>query len=118
MTVKIRNIAQAGELLDQVVEAGANNISGIAFMIDDPSTLETNARNEALENARNRAQAMAEAVGGSLGQVLSITENIGSTPEPVFQERMMADDTAGGAVPVEPGEQTINAQVQVTFELR
>lgn len=118
VTVKIRNIAQAGELLDQVVEAGANNISGIAFTIDDPSTLETNARNAAIENARTRAQAMAEAVGGSLGQVLSITENIGSPPAPVFQERMMAADEAGGAVPVEPGEQTINAQVQVTFELR
>lgn len=118
VTVKIRDITQTGELLDNVVEVGANNVSGIGFTIDDPSALETEARNAAIADARARAEAMAQAIGGAVGQVLNITESIGSVPPPMYEQRMMAADTDGGSVPVQPGEQTITAQVQVTFELR
>ncbi len=119
VTVTIRNIAQTGELLDRVVEAGANNIGGISFTVDDPSALQTNARNVALVDAKTRADAMAQAVGGSVGQVLSITENIGQPPQ-IYEQRMAMDTSAGAssAVPVQPGQQTITAQVQVTYELR
>lgn len=120
VTVTIRNIAQTGQLLDQVVQAGANNIGGINFTVDDPSALQTNARNAALTDAKTRAEAMAQAVGGTVGQVLSVTENIGQPPQ-VFERAMAASggalaDTAN--VPIEPGQQTITAQVQVTYELR
>ncbi len=119
VTVTIRNIAQTGELLDRVVEAGANNIGGISFTVDDPSALQTNARNVALVDAKTRADAMAQAVGGSVGQVLSITENIGQPPQ-IYEQRMAMDTGAGAssAVPVQPGQHTITAQVQVTYELR
>jgi hypothetical protein len=119
VTVTIRNIVQTGELLDRVVEAGANNIGGISFTVDDPSALQTNARNAALADAKTRAEAMAQAVGGSVGQVLSITENIGSATPQFYDQRAMANETvAGSAVPIQPGQQTITAQVQVTYELR
>jgi uncharacterized protein YggE len=119
VTVTIRNITQAGELLDQVVQAGANNVSGISFTIDDPSALETTARNNALANARQRAEAMAQTLGGTLGQVLSVTENIGQPPQPLMYEGAAAAEAADAArVPVQPGQQTLTAQVQVTYELR
>ncbi len=118
VTVTIRNIAQTGQLLDQVVAAGANNIGGISFTVDDPSALQTNARNAALTDARARAEAMAQAIGGTVGQVLSVTENIGQPPQ-LFERSMAADQATGGsAVPIQPGQQTITAQVQVTYELR
>lgn len=119
VTVTIHNIAQTGELLGRVVEAGANNIGGINFTVDDPSALQTNARNAALVDAKARADAMAQAVGGTVGQVLSVTENIGQPPQ-TFERfataTAYAADTAN--VPVQPGQQTITAQVQVTYELR
>lgn len=119
VTVTIRNISQTGELLDKVVDAGANSVMGITFMIDQPSKLEQTAREAAINDARARAEAMAQTSNSALGQVLSITENIGASPPPVYPmaaERQMAADTA--MVPVQSGEQTINAQVQITFELR
>lgn len=117
LTVTIRNVSQTGDLLDKVVDAGANNISGVSFSIADPAALEQTARDAAIANARARAEAMAKAIGGTVGQVLSITENIGSQPPVPMMERAQMADSAG-SVPIQTGEQTINAQVQVTFELQ
>jgi uncharacterized protein len=117
-SVTIRNIATTGELLDNVVAAGANAIYGISFGIADPKALEGQARDAAIADARARAQTMAQAAGGSLGQILSITETIGAQPIPLMvgaSEAMLAD---AKAVPIAQGEQTVNAQVQITFELR
>lgn len=119
LNVTIREVSKAGELLDKVVDAGANNIWGMSFSIDDPTTLQGAAREKAIADARTRAEAMAKAAGATVGQVISITENIGSTPPVVYEQRMAAGaatDTA--SVPVQTGEQTITAQVQITFELR
>jgi uncharacterized protein YggE len=116
-SVVIRNIATTGELLDSVVAAGSNSIYGISFGIGDTKTLQGQARNAAIADAKVQAQAMAQAAGGSVGQILSITESIGSVPQPfmVQSEAMMAD---AKAVPVAQGEQAVSAQVQITYELR
>lgn len=116
VSVKIRNIADAGNLLDQVVDAGANNISGITFLIDDPSALQKSARDAAIADARQRAEAMAQAAGVTLGQVLQISETISTPPVYPMMRAEMAD--AAGSVPIQTGEQTITAQVQMTFEIR
>lgn len=117
VTVTIRKIAQTGELLDKVVKAGANNVWGISFGIGDPTTLQSAARDAAIADARTRAEAMAKAAQGSVGQVLTITENVGSVPQPVMMRAEAQADTAN-AVPIATGEQTVSAQVQITFELR
>jgi uncharacterized protein YggE len=118
VTVKIRNVNAAGALLDQVVDAGANNMSGISFMVDDAKALEQQAREQAIAGARSRAEAMAQAAGSSVGQVISITENIGSTPPIAFARQEAKAMAADAMVAVQPGEQTIMAQVQMTYELR
>jgi uncharacterized protein YggE len=118
VTVKIHDITRTGELLDQVVAAGANTISGVSFTVDDPKALQQNARNAALTDARARAEAMAQSIGGSLGQVLSITENIGTPPPQPYRMEMAQTGAGTSSVPIQPGEQTITAQVQVTYELR
>ena len=116
-SVVIRNIATTGELLDSVVAAGSNSIYGISFGIGDTKMLQGQARNAAITDAKAQAQAMAQAAGGSVGQILSISETIGSVPQPfmVQSEAMMAD---AKAVPDAQGEQAVSAQVQVTYDLR
>ncbi len=116
-SVTIRNIATTGTLLDSVVAAGSNSIYGISFGIGDPKSLQGEARNAAITNAKAQAEAMAQAAGGSVGQILSITESIGSVPQPMMMqsEAMMAD---AKAVPISQGEQSVSAQVQITYELR
>jgi uncharacterized protein YggE len=116
-SVTIRDIASTGTLLDSVVEAGSNSIYGISFGIGDSKALQGEARNAAIADAKVQAEAMAKAAGGSVGQILSITESIGSAPQPMFlrAEAMMAD---AKAVPIAQGEQAVSAQVQITYELR
>lgn len=116
VTVKIRQLAQAGTLLDQVVDVGANQINGISFLIDDPAPLQQTARQAAIADARRRAEAMAQAAGVQLGPILAISETISAPPVPYPMTTARAQDA--GSVPVQPGEQTITAQVQISFELR
>jgi hypothetical protein len=121
VSVTIRNLDQTGSLLDEVVQVGANRIYGISFRVDDPTALMEQARDEAIANARQKAERLAQQSGASLGEVLVITENIGSAPGPMPLGRgggMPAAEQAAADVPVEAGEQRFNTNVQVTYELR
>jgi uncharacterized protein YggE len=116
--VKIRDLQQAGDLLDQVVQAGANRVYGVSFGLADPQAALADAREAAIADARTRAEQMAQAGGANLGSVLLISETIGAQPVPMpMMEREQVLGT-GASVPIQSGEQTVSAQVQVTFELR
>ena len=112
VTVKVRAIDKAGTLLD-----GANSISGISFTVDNPRTAEDQARVAAMGDAKARAEMLARAGGTNVGDVLIITENIGSAV-PIAMPMERSAVAADGAVPVQPGEQTISISVQVTYALR
>ncbi len=118
VAVTIRNLARAGELLDQVVETGANRVYGISFGVSDPKAAQAQARTAAVADARAKADQLAKNSGTTLGPVLVITENLGAAvPVPM---PMMADARAeaGAPVPVQAGEQTITTQIQITYELK
>lgn len=115
LQVRVRNLARLGAILDVTVSQGANQLGGIAFSIDDPEALLAQARKKAMEDAIARARTYAEAAGVVLGRVMSISESSGPRPLPMVA-RMRAEDAA--AVPVEAGEHTVTAEVQVTWELR
>ena len=83
VNVTIRDLDSVGDVLDAVIEAGANDIWGITFAIDDPSEAQDEARAGAIEDALARAGALAELNGVELGPVMSVTEVIGSTPIPM-----------------------------------
>lgn len=117
VSVTIRDLDQAGTLLDQVVQVGANRVYGISFGVADPTELLTQARDKAIADARMRAGQLAQSSGNNLGDILVITESIGSTPILVPQERSFVEDTMA-SVPIQTGEQSFSAQVQVTFALR
>lgn len=117
--VVIRDLAQASTLLDEVVQVGANRIYGLHFRVADPAALQAEARGKALENARTRAEQMAQASGASLGEVLVITENIGEqNPVPFGRGGGAAVTEMAADVPVQEGEQQVHARIQVTFALR
>jgi uncharacterized protein YggE len=114
LTVTIRNVDQAGALLDQVVEVGANQIQGISFSVSDPSGLQEQARLQAIQDASARAAQLAQAANATLGKVLIITENVGSRP--LLPTAIEAVDTGAG-VPIQPGQQQVSVAVQVTYAL-
>jgi len=111
VTVRIRDIDKLPTVLDRAITAGANEMSGIEFVVSEQSKLLDQARDDAIADARRKADLYAKAAGAKLGRVLSITEE-GSAPPPRPIQALRA-----GAVPIAPGEQTLRAIVTVSYEL-
>lgn len=111
ITIRIRDIDKFPGILDRAITAGANEMSGIEFVVSEQSKLLDQARDDAVSDARRKAELYAKAAGVKLGPVTSITEEGSSPPRPVVQAMRAS------AVPVAPGEQLLRAAVTVTFEL-
>lgn len=111
VTVRIRDIDKLPTVLDRAITAGANEMSGIEFVVSEQSKLLDQARDDAIADARRKAELYAKAAGAKLGRVVSITEE-GSAPPPRPIQALRA-----GAVPIAPGEQTLRAIVTVSYEL-
>ena len=114
ISVTIRRIDSASADLAAIVSAGGNEarINSVSYSIADDSSLVSDARARAFNDARTRAQQYAELSGLSLGKVISISEAVGGGPQPVPQRAPMAAD-----VPVQPGRQTVGFSVTVVWEL-
>ena len=109
-----RDISKLGQVLDETVSLGANQIGGIEFVVSKAETLKDDARRAAVENARRRATLFAAAAGVELGEVISISENVQSVgPRGPVMARMAAD-----SVPIEAGSQALEASVQITWALK
>jgi uncharacterized protein YggE len=114
--VRVRDLARLGRVLDAVVQAGSNQISGIVFDIDDPTDLLDAARKRAVADARRRAELYAAAAGVRVGRVLTISEESLYRPPPQPLARAAAMEMQA-AVPVATGEQEPRARVHVLFGL-
>jgi uncharacterized protein len=111
VTVRIRDIGNLAAVLDSAISAGANEMSGIEFIVSEQSKLLDRARDDAIADAHRKAERYAKAAGSRLGHVVAISEE-GSAPPPRPMQALRA-----GAVPISPGEQTLRAAVTVSYEL-
>jgi uncharacterized protein YggE len=114
----IRDVDGVGGVLDAVVDAGANNIYGITFYLEDTAAAASQARAAAVRDARAKAEELATAAGASLGRVRSITEGIGPAPAPqIFAAEANAAAGRAGGAPIQVGTNEVLVTVQMTFEL-
>lgn len=114
VTVKVRDLSVLAAVLDALVKAGSNQISGIQFTFKDASSLKDQARRNAYRNARARAELYAEEAGVKLGKVQLINEGPVSVPLPRRAHRM-ATAEAASQVPIALGENEIRTTVNVVF---
>lgn len=116
--VTVREIGQIESVITTAVEAGANTIYNLNFGIDDPSALEQEARVNAVEDARARAERLAEALGVTVGEPVIITEVLqgGGIPFARF-EGMGGAGLDLASQPVSPGQLGVSVQVQITFAM-
>ena len=115
LSVRVRDLAKTGEILDKSVTLGVNQGGGVSFTNDDPSATLTEARKNAVADAMARAKTLTDAAGVSLGKIIEISEmSFAQPPMPITAK---AFDGAATAVPVEAGENAYKVQVNVTFEL-
>jgi uncharacterized protein YggE len=119
VTVIVRKIGDLGPLLDKVVQAGSNQINGIGFEVSKPDAALDEARKLATADATRKAKIYAEAMGVSLGRVMSISEGVNDQPPmPMARGKVMMADAAAAPVPVAAGEQTLSVDVNITWEIQ
>jgi uncharacterized protein YggE len=118
LSVRIRDIAKTGEILDKSVSLGVNQGGGVAFTNEDPAATREEARKKAVADAMAKAKTLSEAAGVSLGKVLEISEtSFVQPPMPMMEAKFQARDAAGAA-PIEAGENAYRVQVNLTYELK
>lgn len=120
LTVRIRDVGKAGEVLDRAVSLGVNSGGDISFGMDDPAKLRTQARQDAVRDATANASALAEAAGVKLGPVVRMVASESGAfppPPPMPMGRMKMAAEAAPAAPVEAGETAVQANVSMTFSI-
>ncbi|MEM9124519.1 MAG: SIMPL domain-containing protein [Pseudomonadota bacterium] len=113
--VRVRDLAQLGQILDAVIQDGANDFGGLNFGIQDPEPVEAQARAKAVEDAQAKADQLAQAAGITLGPVQSIVEQSGSV-RPMAEMRAINMSDAS-AVPVAGGEISVSVNVSMEFAI-
>ena len=112
--VVIDDVSAAAGVVEAAIEAGANQMYGISFSLADPGTLDAQARELAMADARQRARTLAAAEGLDVGRAVEISEVVGGGAGPQLSGAVMGRGAGG---PVEPGSTRYTARVQVTYEL-
>jgi uncharacterized protein len=119
VTAKVRDLASLSKVIGAATDAGVDNVNGPTFSIADDSPQQGKAIQKAVDDARRSAESMAKAAGKSVGEVVSITsEPAVSNVRPSNIYAPMDIAGAAKAVPIEPGQLDVNANVTVVFELK
>lgn len=119
VNVKVRDLETVGEVLDAAVTAGANQIWGVSFTVEDRTAAEEEARAKAVADARTRAEALAALAEVEVGKVLSISEIITGVISPLYSGVAMEMSAGmGGGGSIAPGELEYSTSIQVTYALK
>ncbi len=121
VNVTVRDITAVGDVVDAATAAGATNINGITFRVDDPTAAEAEARAAAVADAKAKADQLAAAAGVNIVGVITITESGGQPPQPLYYQ---GDTMAMGAAsaemaktPVQPGQVELSITVFIQYEI-
>ena len=116
LSVTVRDLDNLGETMDAIITAGSNTFGGLRFALDDPSDALDEARRNAMQEARERAELYAAAAGLKVKRIVTISEGGGYNPGPMpmMQARTEAMDSS---TPIATGEVGYSITVNVVFEL-
>jgi uncharacterized protein YggE len=120
VTVKIRKVDDASKVIDGINKIGVTNMYGPSFTIDDEDGLRMDARKKAIDDAKEKAHALAKDLGVRLGSISSFSESGGYPYPMMYGKAEMLSADSGNSTPAElpKGENTISADVTITFEIR
>ena len=118
LSVRFRDIAKSGDILDALVAEGANSISGPNLTIDKPEEALDEARTKAVGVGRARAELYARALGMRVVRLVSVSESGGGYPVPPPMPVMMEARAQASSTKIDPGEQKLSVSLGMVFELR
>jgi uncharacterized protein len=116
LTVTLHDVSQAGAVLSAGNGAGAEQVSGPSFSVEDQHAAYRTALREALTDARTKADVIAEAMGGHVAGVLTVSEDNGSSPTPMYaMEKASGGASDASTPPIQQGTLNVSAGVTVVF---
>ncbi|MBI2636336.1 SIMPL domain-containing protein [Candidatus Peregrinibacteria bacterium] len=120
LRVKVRELDSVGSVLAAATNAGANQVGGVSFVADDPEKARAGARQKAIVQAQKKAGMLAAQLGMRLGKLKSFSEGGGYVPPymPYARGGAMMMDEKSEAPPIPAGEQEVNVQVNLTYEVK
>jgi uncharacterized protein YggE len=118
VTVTLNDLKKVGAVIDAAGQAGANDISGIAFSLKQDRPALDRALSEATKEAVSKAQVIAQALGGRVSRIVEVLEDGFQRPQPIYQTAEVAMmRTAATNTPVEVGSLDIRSRVQLIAEI-
>lgn len=122
VTVKVTDTSKLPQVIEAGTKAGANQVMGTNYSIDNPENFQEQARAKAIANAKEQAKKLANELGIRLGNVTNIVESSNNPgPVPMLYEKSAMRLDAGTNAPsadLQPGTQTITSTVTLYFEKR
>ncbi|MEO8358001.1 MAG: SIMPL domain-containing protein [Chloroflexota bacterium] len=115
--VTVRDLDTLGDLLDTVVQAGANTVNSIQFDVAEKDDALQTARADAVKDATEKAQELAGAAGVELGELQSISF-LDSQPYPVFDGKGGGAAAEAAAIPIQPGQLTFTVNVNLSYAIK
>jgi hypothetical protein len=121
--VKIRNFDKTGDILSGVVAKGANSVSQLSFVTDDPTGVKSLAREEAIKKAKDKAEEVAKAAGFKIGKLIAIDEG-GYYQAPLYNSKTAEYGMGGGAdsaaapAAIEPGSEEVLVNITLRYEIK
>lgn len=117
LTITVKDTAKVAEAVQAATAAGANNIYGTTFSIDNPDKYREEARNMAIANAKKQANQLAGSLGIRLGKVTNIVESNATGDSPImFEKSALNAGGGGGGADFQAGTQTVQSVVTLYFE--
>jgi hypothetical protein len=117
--VKVRDLDSVSSILDGVVTAGANQIGNLNFEIDEPEKLKAQARELAINDAKDKASTLKNQLGIRLGRIINFSEGVVGYPVPMYESAMLGKGGGvGGGPSVPSGENEITVDVTITYQIK
>jgi uncharacterized protein YggE len=115
VSVTVEDLGRLGATLDALVSSGANAVGDIDFAIKHPAALLAQAREAAVADAVAKAQVLAKAAGVTLGAIISISEDGSAQSRPMGMLALAGK--ADNAVPIAAGQQSVSANVSISWDI-
>ncbi|MDQ5957276.1 MAG: uncharacterized protein QG614_251 [Patescibacteria group bacterium] len=121
VSIKVRNVDDVSKVLSMISSADINEVAGPSYSIDEPENYKDEARKEAITDARQKAQKLAQQLGVELGRIISFSESGDSyTPQPMYMMRAESAvaNSKDSSLNLPAGENDIVSNVTITFEIK
>ena len=119
VTIKVRAIDRANDVVDAATANGANQVGSINFDVADKTKAENEARVKAVLEAKKKAEVAAKAAGFTLGRVINYSEHVGGgSPVPMYAKAEMAGMADTAPTQIEPGSSEVTITVSLSYEIR